>query len=288
MLKQQVIRVMLASTTLVLLFASNAAAQNNRSFVATTGNDANNCSASAFCRTFGRALAVTNAGGEIIVVDSGGYGPATITQPVTISANGIVASITQATAGQNALTINSVGNVTISGLSLHGQGAGNDGILVESVGFLRLYNMTIEDFKNDGVQFPAVGFLAIYDSKISSNGANGLATGSGTYVHNTSFDGNVNAGVFASGGGQDITDAHATANGVGFQSSGGFMVLLGAHIFGNGTGLKVSGGGILFMYSLVTGNGTACSVSSGVLNGTSPATSFVAPPCTLSGSQPLQ
>src|SRR5579871_4546372 len=46
---------------------------NNRSFVATTGNDANNCTESAYCRTLAAALTVTNPGGEIIVVTSGGW-----------------------------------------------------------------------------------------------------------------------------------------------------------------------------------------------------------------------
>lgn len=166
----------LACAAVALAFTSPGLAQNNRSFVSTLGSDTNNCTASATCRTLTRALALTNSGGEIIVVDSGGYGAATITQPVIISANGIVASITQPDSGQNALTINTPGNVTISGLSLYGRG-GNDGILVQDVSFLRLFNMTIEGFSNDGVEFaPATSFanLAIYDSKTSFNG-NGLA-----------------------------------------------------------------------------------------------------------------
>ena len=63
----------IAGAALALVFTFTAQAQNNRSFVATTGDDTNNCSASAYCRTFGRALAVTNSGGEIVVVNSGGY-----------------------------------------------------------------------------------------------------------------------------------------------------------------------------------------------------------------------
>ena len=99
----------LACATLALAFTITAQAQNNRSFVSTLGNDASACTTSAHCRTFTRALAVTNPKGEIVVVDSGGYGPATITQPVTISAIGVVASITQANPNQNGLTINTSG-----------------------------------------------------------------------------------------------------------------------------------------------------------------------------------
>src|SRR5271169_508568 len=117
-----------AFVALALAFTAGAAAQNNRSFVATTGNDANSCSAAAFCRTFAAALAVTNPGGEIVVVNSGGYGPATITEPVVINAVGIDASIT-ATSG-NGVTVATPGAVTLNGLNLDGDGTGNDGILV--------------------------------------------------------------------------------------------------------------------------------------------------------------
>src|SRR5271169_468531 len=128
-----------AFVALALAFTAGAAAQNNRSFVATTGNDANSCSAAAFCRSFEAALAVTNPGGEIVVVNSGGYGPMTISQPVVITAIGIDASITQTTAGQQAINITTNGEVTITGLNLNGGGTGQAGVSAGNVGFLRLY-----------------------------------------------------------------------------------------------------------------------------------------------------
>jgi hypothetical protein len=156
-------RNIIAGAAIALAFAVIAQAQNNRSFVATTGDDANDCSAGAYCRTFVRALAVTNSGGEIVVVDSGGYGPATITQPVVITAIGVDASITGESG--TALTINTTGNVTITGLNLYGSGVGsNVGIAVEQVGFLRLYSVQIVNFDN-GVD--ATAKLAMYDSKIT-------------------------------------------------------------------------------------------------------------------------
>jgi len=102
---------------------------NNRSFVSALGSDANACTVSAPCRTLSQALTMTNPGGEIVVVNSGEYNPATIMEPVTVSATGVTASIT-ATSG-SALTINTPGNVTITGLGLHGQGSGVDGVLVQ-------------------------------------------------------------------------------------------------------------------------------------------------------------
>src|SRR5688572_31928927 len=66
-----------------------------RTFVSTTGNDANPCSAAAPCRSFAVALGHTAAGGEVLAIDSGGYGPVTITKSVAIvGAPGAHAAVT--------------------------------------------------------------------------------------------------------------------------------------------------------------------------------------------------
>ena len=83
------------------------------------GNDANtsaNCSPAAPCRTFAAALPVTNSGGEIVVLTSGGYGPVNITQPVIITAIGVDASIS-ATSSENVISILTTGNVTLIGIA---------------------------------------------------------------------------------------------------------------------------------------------------------------------------
>lgn len=238
----------LASAILSLALTVSAAAQNNRSFVATTGNDTNACSATAFCRTFTRALAVTNSGGEIVVVDSGGYGAATISQAVTISAVGIVASITQATAGQNGFTINTSGNVTLIGLSLHGQGTGQQGILVQNVGTLFLYNITSENFTENGLEVLA-GNVAVEDSSFRLNGFNGIAIDSGqnAYVHNTTLNNN-GTGLVVGNGSAAVVDSSAKYNsGNGFQAgysfasmSGGGLGLVRVESVYNGVGLQTN------------------------------------------------
>lgn len=69
----------------------------------------------------------------MVVLTSGGYGPATITQPVIITAIGVDASISVPTSGANGLTINTPGNVTITGLTCTGEGSGRYGILVQVI-----------------------------------------------------------------------------------------------------------------------------------------------------------
>jgi len=245
---------------------------NNRSFVSANGSDANNCAVTSACRTLMAGLGMTNGGGEIVLLSSGDYGPTTIVQPVTISANGVDASIT-ATSG-NALTINTPGNVTIRGLSLHGMGSGTDGVLVQQVGILRLYGVTAEGFGYNGVEMDAVGDLAIYDSRFTDNGA-GLALGSArAYVRNTSLDNNSFAG--ALGGGAVVTASSAHFNGTGFLEAGG-MLLRGDRSVFNGTGMEASSRVLQFSSCSVALNTEFSynSGSGGTVVGTSPGSSVI-------------
>lgn len=52
----------------------------------TDSNTASNCTELAPCRTFQAAVKVTDANGEVIVLDSGEYGPVTITRSVALIA----------------------------------------------------------------------------------------------------------------------------------------------------------------------------------------------------------
>src|SRR6266446_6363807 len=77
----------------VVLPAPPARALNARSFVSGHGNDANACSLAAPCRTFAGAYTKTNAGGEIDVLDTAGYGSLTITNAISIVNDGSIASV---------------------------------------------------------------------------------------------------------------------------------------------------------------------------------------------------
>jgi hypothetical protein len=57
-----------------------------RTFVASYGLDTNPCSLVAPCRSFGEAIKHTSSGGEVIVLDTAGYGSVVITKPVSIIA----------------------------------------------------------------------------------------------------------------------------------------------------------------------------------------------------------
>src|SRR3712207_4427624 len=84
----------LAILVLAVLAAAPAAhAQATRTWVSGVGDDVNPCSRTAPCKTFAGAISKTAAGGEISVLDPGGFGAVTITKAITISGDGSLGSI---------------------------------------------------------------------------------------------------------------------------------------------------------------------------------------------------
>jgi hypothetical protein len=154
--------VMLSS---VLLFSSEVDAAAARTFVATTGSDTNtsaNCAPTAPCRTFSAALSVTASGGEVVVLNSGGYGPTTITQSVTITApDGVYAGIS-VPAGADGIVISGTMpsgasiDVTLRGLAINSLsqtagGTGGRGINIVGASTVRIVRCSIRGMPVAGV-----------------------------------------------------------------------------------------------------------------------------------------
>src|ERR1700709_509822 len=74
----------LAIMAFTLIVFSGAQAQAPRPWVSGVGDDANPCSRTAPCKTFAGAISKTAEGGEIDVLDPGGFGTVTITKALTI------------------------------------------------------------------------------------------------------------------------------------------------------------------------------------------------------------
>src|SRR5712672_1274988 len=93
------------------LAVAPASAQATRTWVSGVGDDVNPCSRTAPCKTFAGAISKTASGGEIDVLDPGGFGTVTVTKPMTFDGTGTFASsLASATV---AFTINSaVANTT--------------------------------------------------------------------------------------------------------------------------------------------------------------------------------
>src|SRR5215471_5711333 len=73
---------------LALLPATPASAVNTKSWVASTGSDANDCSLAHPCATFAHAMTATSAGGEVNVVNGGDFGPLVISKAIHIANDG--------------------------------------------------------------------------------------------------------------------------------------------------------------------------------------------------------
>ena len=142
-------------------------------------NTANNCSVTLPCRNFNAAVGVVNAGGEVVALDSGGYGPTTISKAVTLTSPlGVYAAITALTAGSSAITVSaaSTDTVVLRGLTLTGLG-GQTGINVTSVGNLHVEGCVISGFTDNGinVNLTADGsHIFIKDTITRNNGDTGI------------------------------------------------------------------------------------------------------------------
>lgn len=84
------------------------------------GNDANPCTLASPCRTFARAIGVVAAGGQIVVLDSGDYGPMTINKSIRVQAPlGVSASVSDTTTGI-VINVAPTDVVTLRGLTIKG------------------------------------------------------------------------------------------------------------------------------------------------------------------------
>ena len=153
--------------------AAAVTATTQRTFVASTGVDTNPCSRAAPCRTFGAAEALTSDSGEVIVLDSAGYGPVTITKSIAIEApTGVYAGISVFSG--DGITIATPGiSVILRGLTINGQG-GAGGIVMTAGSALTVENCVITNLTSDGVQVGGQAQVRIADSRIQSNSGSGL------------------------------------------------------------------------------------------------------------------
>lgn len=159
-------------------------AQATRTWVSGVGDDVNPCSRTAPCKTFAGAISKTATGGEINVLDPGGFGAVTITKSITIDGSASAGSILSA--ATNAIVINITAaedvkkTVRIRGLSLNGVGTGLDGIKVVAANKVLIEDTAIDGFNNGiVVAAPANAQVFVKDSTISNNSGNGILVGAG-------------------------------------------------------------------------------------------------------------
>ncbi|MEO8674201.1 MAG: right-handed parallel beta-helix repeat-containing protein [Casimicrobiaceae bacterium] len=155
---------------LVFLGSVEIAHAAQRTFVASNGLDTNPCSIGAPCRSFGAAISQTDVGGEVLVVDSAGYGPVTITKSVSlISPSGVYAGISVFSGA--GITIDAAGAIVVlRGLSINGLLGGGDGVNVIHVARLRIEGCEISRMGAIGIRNNASGSeMIIFDTIVRDN-----------------------------------------------------------------------------------------------------------------------
>jgi hypothetical protein len=173
---------------LAAALVSTAALAVPRAYVASYGNDANtatNCGPTTPCRTFASAMSVADTGGQVVVLDSAGYGSVTITKSISLIApDGIYAGLTVASGG-NAVTIATAGvDVVLKGLTITGQGSGY-GISMWNGNSLHVEKTTIANFTSGtGLSAQAAAKVNIIDSVIRDNNS-GIYAGNGATMNIT-------------------------------------------------------------------------------------------------------
>jgi Right handed beta helix region len=251
---------------------ATAAAQ--RTFVASTGNDADPCSIAQPCRGFARAITQTNAGGEVIVVDSAGYGPVSIAKSITLAApSGVYAGVS-VTSGSGITVSGSGIAVTLRGLTLNGQG-GSNGIVFVQGAKLNIENCEITGFATDGIAVTAPGSIVTIKSTAARDNAGSGVSISATGSIQVNLDevrlvNNALNGLYATGPVRaTIASSVVEGNGIGLHADAAniFITSIIASrntIIRNTTGVQANAtmalGVVMLDANLIGLNGTAVSV----------------------------
>jgi hypothetical protein len=244
-----------AGALAAVIHAAPAHAQVTRSWVSATGNDGNPCSRTSPCQTFAGAISKTNPGGEISVLDPGGYGSnLTITKAITINGEGTLASMLTGSGTAITVAAGASDQVILRNLSINGAGGGTTGIAVNS-GNVTIDKCFIYGFTNGfiggfGILINASGSLNvdIRDTALTNNSWGvGAQTSSGTVTVSV-----------------DNVHINAAANGVATLSGGVLMSVRNSYIK-NATSSAVStpsgASTITLDHTMLTNNATAVSAT---------------------------
>ena len=225
-------RLALSLSFVVSIFvAASMSAQATRTWVSGVGDDANPCSRTAPCKTFAGAISKTAAGGEISVLDNGGFGAVTITKAITIDGsavhasilhsgtNGVVISLSTLTGGNNVilrdLSINGTGGTGANGLNgVRVIGSNATNVFIEDCDFQRaqravdisptvsgfkvyMKNVDIRNMSDDAIESqPSAGqtvMVAMEQVRVRNSSLAGFHSVRGTNasITNSLFQGNV-------------------------------------------------------------------------------------------------
>ena len=186
-----------------------ASAANTRSFISANGLDTNACARTAPCRTLQTAHDNTNAGGEINMLDPAGYGPVTITKPISIVNDGVGSAGILVPSGGTGITINAgpTDTVNLRGLIVEGAGVGATGIRFNTGASLTIENCVVRGLTSNAIAYaPTISSTFSVSNTFVANSANGIVVlpiGSNivakAVISRVEAHNNGNSGIFVSG-----------------------------------------------------------------------------------------
>lgn len=197
-----------------------------RVFVSGLGDDLNPCTRTSPCRNFQRGHDAVAEGGEVVALDSAGYGAVTISKSVTLDGAGHHAGIASFTGAAIAVNAASA-KVVLRGLTLNSAG-GVYGIHATAVSVLHIEGLVVNGF-NTGITISlnADGSEIYIKDTIVRNSTGNIAgifiqTQLGTVraaIDHCRAENNSGVGFFASARAQ-VTVSHSVAAG---NSNSGFL-----------------------------------------------------------------
>jgi hypothetical protein len=271
-----------------LAFASPEARAAQRTFVSFFGSDANTCAKDHPCRNFAAAMAQTNPGGEVVVLDSAGYGVVTIAQSVTLVAPlGVHAALSAFPTEIGVMVNAGSGSVVLRNIYINSQG-GLTGIYLQTASSLHIEHCVINGFASDGMTLAPSNAASVFisDTVSRGNAQSGLYADSNfglvVSIANSRFAGNNygvfadhatvsmdrtncdsnQTGVFARGLGATpssplllgMNDCSLAHNAVGVDAQNATVTIHGGAMSNNGSGVFVSGGKVTVDRSAISGD----------------------------------
>jgi hypothetical protein len=275
-----------AAATAAALSPMTARAQAVRTFVSGHGTDSGTCGVGSPCRTFAFALTQTAAAGEVVVLDSAGYGVMTINKAINITnEEGVEAAITVSTGDGITIAAGVNDTVNLTGITLAG-GGGNNGITYNTGGTLNIRNCVVRGMIGNGLSLTpttAGAQMNVSDTVVSGNGGIGVLvepTGNANAVlERVQALHNLSEGILVDGENAALNstiqvtaaDSISTGNDAGFfvnglQAAGQpTLLIVNGKVSANGVGVSALGATAILAETAIFGNagGNGYSVGSG-------------------------
>jgi hypothetical protein len=189
------------SVAFSVIFASSLVAQQRTFVSAQHGSDSNPCSVGSPCRTFAAAISAVAAGGEVVVLDSGGYGQFTVSKAVSVETPAGIYAGVSATAGDGIdVSAGASDIVVLRGLTVYGFSGAGKGIRFLSGAGLYVESCVVNGFPSNGIGQIADGNLFLTDTVVRNGGDVGVninpSTGSHLFVDHCRIENNESYGLF--------------------------------------------------------------------------------------------